>query len=228
LHLYATNRETAEYNIEQLKKLNEPIVRIDAKHTGGSMAKKAKANNAEGLHSFLFLAKGARIMLRKNLWTKAGLVNGAMGSIIDIIYHPDSTPGELPLAVLVQFDKYTGPSWSNELDRVVPITPHRAEWKFNGKCLTHTQLPICLAYAVTIYKSQGITLEKVWIDIGNRNYANGSAFTAISRCKTLAGIILVTYCYERYTKKLKNPKMFVRLKEEARLKTLFHNFYQNN
>ena len=53
----------SEYNIEKLKALNQPIIRIDAKHTG-SGAKKAKRDKAMGLEPFLFLAKQSRVMLR--------------------------------------------------------------------------------------------------------------------------------------------------------------------
>ena len=47
-------------------------------------------------------------MLTSNLWTDAGLVNGALGVIQQIVYKPGSSPPEPPTYVLVRFDKYEG------------------------------------------------------------------------------------------------------------------------
>lgn len=47
-------------------------------------------------------------MLTKNLWTKAGLVNGASGTITAIAYYKDVRPPGLPLHIMVKFDKYYG------------------------------------------------------------------------------------------------------------------------
>jgi ATP-dependent DNA helicase PIF1 len=57
---------------------------------------------------------------------------------------------------------------------------------------TFTQYPIRLAWAITIHKSQGLTFEKVIIDIGRGAFAHGQLYVALSRCKTLTGIKLRT------------------------------------
>ena len=59
-------------NMEKLRSLNCPIAKIKAVHTGGSEAKNADSDTAKGLESQLLLAKGARVMLTANLWTKFG------------------------------------------------------------------------------------------------------------------------------------------------------------
>ena len=52
------------------------------------------------------------------------------------------------------------------------------------------QYPVRLAFAVTIHKSQGKTFEKVVIDVGRGTFAHGQMYVALSRCKTLEGIVL--------------------------------------
>lgn len=58
-------------------------------------------------------------MLTANLWVDVGLVNGAMGTVIDICYHTREPP-DLPIAVMVNFDHYSGPTFFNN---TVPIPP---------------------------------------------------------------------------------------------------------
>jgi ATP-dependent exoDNAse (exonuclease V) alpha subunit len=55
---------------------------------------------------------------------------------------------------------------------------------------TFTQYPIKLAWAITIHKSQGLTFDKVVIDLGTGAFVNGQTYTALSRCRTLKGIAL--------------------------------------
>ena len=161
----------------QLQASGQPIATIKAVHTGANAAK-APADDAGGLEAVVCLAHSARVMLTRNLWVDVGLVNGAMGTI----WYRTGGPPDLPIAVMVRFDSYSGPTFP---DGTVPITPLRRCWSSSGggQC-SRLQLPLKLAWAVTIHKSKGLTLDKVVIDIGKREFSTGLTFALLSvTCK---------------------------------------------
>lgn len=133
----------------------------------------------------LVLKKGAQVMFVAND-VQGRWVNGTLGKIIGV-----NTSGLRPKI-----------SVSLETGEVVDVG--RTTWemikydwnKKNNKIETETvgsfiQIPLQLAWAVTIHKAQGKTFEKVTIELGKRTFAHGQLYVALSRCTSLEGLTLL-------------------------------------
>jgi hypothetical protein len=113
--------------------------------------------------------------------------------VIDIIWPAGSSKSELPLAVLVSCRTYKGPTlWHTEpcpgfLNGIpiVPITPLKTSFEIDGKVMSRTQLPLRLAWAVTVHKSQGLMLGRIKHGLGKSEFLTGLTFVALSRVKKL-------------------------------------------
>ena len=214
LHLIPTVVAVVEYNVAQLQASSQPIATIKAVHTGANAAK-APSDDAGGLDAVVCLAHSARVMLNSNLWVDVGLVNGAMGTVQAICYRTGGPP-DLPIAVMVRFDSYSGPTFP---DGTVPITPLRRCWSSSGggQC-SRLQLPLKLAWAVTIHKSQGLTLDKVVIDVGKREFSTGLTFVACSRVRQLQDLLFTPpFTFQRLAALSNSRRLEERQEEDKRL-----------
>jgi hypothetical protein len=186
--LVSTHNAEDVHNEQELQRLPSARVRIAAVNAGPK-AKAAKTDDAGGLLNLLCLAAGARVMLRQNIWVEAGLTNGALGKVLGTLYDPNGTqPPGIPIAVVVQFDVYRGPTFLPTVPRAVPIPPCSIKWMKGDKVCSRTQIPLCLAFAITIHKSQGWTRDRVKVDIGVSEHSLGITFVACSRVKSLSGL----------------------------------------
>src|SRR5690606_36854523 len=132
----------------------------------------------------LELKQGAQVMFVKNDASREKrFYNGKIGEVTrisaDRIYV--RCPGD---SREIDVEKAT---WTNVKYGLNPETKE-IEANVVG---TFIQYPLKLAWAITIHKSQGLTFEKAIID-ANLSFAHGQVYVALSRCKTLEGMVLST------------------------------------
>lgn len=215
-----SNEEVNRDNYHSLKKLGEPIARIDAIHST-SQGKKLSAEDIGGLEPTIYLALGARVMLTKNIWPEKGLCNGSMGYVKHIVYKEGESPPSLPMAVIVKFDKgYVGPSFDHNENNLVPITPQACTSESLGEEHERQQLPLKLAWSITIHKSQGLTIDKAWVNLGSKESCAGLAYVALSRVRALKDLFVDPMTFERLTAVSKGTNFCYRIEEEKRLTEL--------
>ena len=130
MQIYATQAAVSDFNIETLQVTGLSVLQIEVLHTPVK-AKSSSDDNTEGLHSELFVSKGCRIMLTSNLLILCELVNGALSTLIDMVWRPEvDSMTTLPCMLLFKPDRYDGPTLFEDHDGkgVVPIFPVQKEW----------------------------------------------------------------------------------------------------
>lgn len=72
------------------------------------------------------------------------------------------------------------------------LAPVKSKFEIINRAFVHReQFPICVAYAITIHKSQGLSLNNALIDIGSSTFSCGQAYVALSRVTHLQGVHLI-------------------------------------
>lgn len=177
VHLTGTNRDAEAYNRYQLSSLGGEVHSYTAKSKG------AFDQRTEPAPRELELKLGAQVMLTCNDPARR-FINGTVGRVEDLGYKGD-TP-------------YAGVRLQN--GDLVDLEPN--QWEMYKFCYnkdsgqietevagTYTQLPLILAWSITIHKSQGKTFDRVIIDLP-RSFAHGQTYVALSRATSLSGIFL--------------------------------------
>lgn len=126
--------------------------------------------NAGGMPNTLRLSKGSRVMLLRNIYTKQGLVNGALGRVQHIEFSniSDTKGMKYPAKIYILFDNSSigcilqDPMYHN----AIPIEQCDQEYFYKGRSVIRRQFPLTLAWAISIHKSQGATLNSIYCDIG--------------------------------------------------------------
>jgi 3-dehydroquinate dehydratase len=173
--LTSHNKQADQINEQELYKLN------GSGFTYKAVVEDDFPENMYPVDLELSLKEGAQVMFLKNDLIQKRYYNGKIGVVKEltkdkIIVDCDGTE--------IEVGKET---WENSR-----YTLNRADGKLEQETLgTFTQFPLRLAWAITIHKSQGLTFEKVMIDAGAA-FSSGQVYVALSRCTSLAGIVLLS------------------------------------
>jgi len=196
--LYPHKKAVSDHNSKELQKLSllteTPIVKFRAVDEGKiTIPDDAEVDNTGGLPSEVSLVKGASIMLRHNIDVEDGLYNGAQGTIAAL----GEAAGSILVPIFVHFEdvRIGTRAERREIDGkiAVRIDPKTAQFDFHGRQVKRTQLPVILSFAMTIHKSQGLTLNKVVADCGEHVFESGMAYTAASRVRKMKDLIFLEY-----------------------------------
>jgi len=179
--LTSTNKAADEINALRLARLSAWQQVYAAEWTG-----EFETRNHPTLAN-LELKEGAQVMMLNNDM-EGRWVNGSIGKIVKTEF--DLGAGEDVLHILLEGE--------TEPVMVEPYTweLHKYHWDSEKNELemdttgTFRQYPLKLAWAITIHKSQGKTFDKVVVDIGNGAFAHGQVYVALSRCRSMEGLIL--------------------------------------
>ena len=176
LFLVPTNAAAKAINFQSLIALTTPLKVFDAIIEGRFDVHKDRFQAPHRLE----IKEGARVLFVKN--NKPYWVNGTVGRIIQI--ENDRLRVEIDGAgntVSVERD-----TWEK-----IQYDYNHAEKRIVSTVIGYfRQFPIVLGWAITIHKSQGMTLDSVRIDLGTGAFCSGQTYVALSRCRTLEGISL--------------------------------------
>lgn len=126
---------------------------------------------------FLTLKLGAQVMMLKNVLQKQGIINGSIGVVTG--FNKNKFPivkfhnGETCLISPEEWNTEIYNETTGEIEKIASIT----------------QIPLALAWAITIHKSQGMTLDTVLCDL-SQVFTEGQAYVALSRVKSLEGLYI--------------------------------------
>ena len=175
----ATHNSTANsYNEQQLEMLEGEIHRFDAS-VSGTFPEYSYPTEVS-----LELKAGAQVMFVKNDPScEKRYYNGKIGHIEEFLEDMIlvKCPGEDELIAVERLE------WENT-KYVINEQTQEMETEVQG---VFSQYPLKLAWAITIHKSQGLTFDKAIIDAA-ASFASGQVYVALSRCRTLEGMVLAT------------------------------------
>lgn len=175
--LYTHNADVDTINKKELDKLpgNDKIFETKSR---GARALVDTLKRSCLAPEYLHLKKNAIVMFVKNNFEK-GYVNGTLGKIVDFEFS-DEYGGELPIVETIKGEK---------------ILAEPESWRIEEEGKTKaeiTQIPLRLAWAITIHKSQGMSLDAVEVDL-SKAFVKGQGYVALSRVRTLSGLRLMGF-----------------------------------
>jgi ATP-dependent exoDNAse (exonuclease V) alpha subunit len=179
--LTAVNAAADTLNQQRLKALRGTVATFSGTFSGDFPERETPTD------SDLHLKKGARVMCVAND-PNGQFVNGSLGVVKEIVAESEDEEA----SITVQLDEGHVVSISSHTWTIYRSTYNRdAQTLDQEKIGSFTQIPLKLAWAITIHKSQGKTFDEVTIDLGRGAFAAGQTYVALSRCRSFEGLTLV-------------------------------------
>ena len=169
--LYSLNIDVDNINqieLQELIKTTHPILKTYSIRFRNKISQAKTLIKSMNVPESIQLCSNAQVVLTRNLQIESGLVNGSRGVVLEVT---DS-------AVLVKFQNGV----------IYPITYYDHE---DENEILFSYIPLRLAYALSIHKCQGMTLDAIEIDLGKSIFCWGQAYTALSRAKDMASIRII-------------------------------------
>lgn len=167
--LYSHNMDVEQINDSHLKALDNEA-KAFVMETYGVQSKVDQLIKSVLAPEVLELKVGAEVMFVANNFSE-GFVNGSRGRVVDF---KDGNP-----IIELQRNK-----------KIITVSPHSWSLEEDGRERARvTQLPLRLAWAITIHKSQGMSLDSAEIDL-SRAFTPGMGYVALSRVRSLDGVYL--------------------------------------
>ncbi|XP_027340903.1 ATP-dependent DNA helicase PIF1-like [Abrus precatorius] len=186
VNLFPLNKDVERVNEERLRSLQKDVVVYRAVDSGKGHW---KGQLSCGIAPYeISLCEGARVMLVKNLDTENGLVNGATGVVVGFSWSfvkGEDLDGMCSDKVLpvVKFD-------AGQFMTIKPATWDVMDGLQVVAC--RKQIPLILAWAMSIHKCQGMTLDRIHTDL-SRAFGCGMVYVALSRVRSLEGLHLSAF-----------------------------------
>ena len=202
LTLTTTNRIAAARNRRSLERLPGAELAMEATSTGDV------ADYEPPTARTLSFKIGAQIMMLTNdpydRW-----VNGSIGRVLDVTFGRRGDRDERGPVVVVEF---TDGDVAEVALHTWDITrPTSAGGTMRHEVVgTYTQYPFALSWAITIHKSQGQTLDRLVVDLSGGTFATGQLYVALSRCRSLEGLVLTRPVHPRDLKTDRRITRFLR------------------
>lgn len=158
--------------------------------TSGKMTLREKPfvqHKTDGMSSVLVLSVNARVMLIRNIDVSDGLVNGVIGTVLEI---SDESNGDIKSITVSLDNKKVGVKTGFKRGSYFVVQIHRCEEEMkttSNKSFTRHQFPLRLAWACTAHKVQGLTTTEIAVDL-NKVFSAGQACVALSRVTSEKGL----------------------------------------
>ena len=124
-------------------------------------------------NKYIKLSVGSQVMLTINLNSDSGLTNGSRGVVIEF-------KNNFPVVLFKNGD-------------IIEIPPYELKCDILNKTIYIEQIPLILAWAITVHKSQGASIDLAEIDLGSTLFTYGQGYVALSRVRNIEGLSLIAF-----------------------------------